>query len=310
MREGDLALRRGDVRGAARGRFRGPGPYRRTRRVDWGGMDAPLPETAPWPEFWWPGHATVSVRMDGVHVVTDPLLRNWLGPIRRRRGSVDVRAFGHVDAVLISHLHHDHLDLASLRRLGRETPVIVPEGAGAFVRKRGFPRVEELAHGATLHIGPVRVTAVPAVHTGARLLGPKAATSGYLIDGSRTVYFAGDTARFAGMRELRGGVDVALLPVGGWGPTLGEEGHMDWRAAAQGLVDIEPSMAVPIHWGTFWPLGLEWLRPEYFFLPGPRFGEQAARVAPGVDVRVLAPGERLHLDGHHDPNDLVASSGR
>lgn len=241
----------------------------------------------------WNGHATVSMHVDGTHLLTDPVFGNWIGPIRRRRGSIDAAALSPADAVLISHLHHDHLDLPSLRRLGSETPIIVPPGGGTFLERRGFRRVEELPVGRELRAGAVTVTAIPAAHIGNRLFGPNADSVGYLVAGSRSVYFAGDTARFDGMRALAGAVDLALLPVGGWGPTLGREGHMDWRDAARALVDIRPASVVPIHWGTFWPVGLGWLRPELFHRPGPRFATEAGRAAPGVDVHLLPPGARL-----------------
>jgi L-ascorbate metabolism protein UlaG (beta-lactamase superfamily) len=253
------------------------------------------------PRIDWLGHATTSIRVDGVHLLTDPLLRPALGPIRRRRGAVEVAALGRPDAVLISHLHHDHLDLPSLRLLGTDVPVIVPEGAGRLLFDAGFREVDELPIGRSTLVGAVRVTAVPAAHPGGRLLSTaRGHASGYLVEGSRSVYFAGDTERFEEMRDLHGGVDMALLPVGGWGLTRGA-GHMDWQDAAAALADIAPRQAVPIHWGTFWPAGLSWARRELFALPGPRFQAAAHVAAPAVAVSVLAPGEALPLAGAGRP---------
>ena len=98
------------------------------------------------------GHATVLIELDGVRLLTDPLLRGRVAHLRRQVPPVDprVRRVGGVDgsqAVLISHLHHDHLDLASLRLLGRDTPLLVPAGAGALLRRRGFTDVSELSVG-------------------------------------------------------------------------------------------------------------------------------------------------------------------
>ena len=92
------------------------------------------------------GHATVLIELDGVRLLTDPLLRRRVAHLRRQIAPVD-RASCHSgpsDAVLISHMHHDHLDLPSLRLLGRDTPLLVPAGAGAWLRRRGFTRVTEL----------------------------------------------------------------------------------------------------------------------------------------------------------------------
>src|SRR5580704_340848 len=101
------------------------------------------------------GHATVLIELDGVRVLTDPLLRGGVAHLRRQTPLVDEDMFANPDAVLISHLHHDHLDLASLRILGHETPLIVPAGAGAWLRRRGFSVVTELSLGDVARVGDV-----------------------------------------------------------------------------------------------------------------------------------------------------------
>ena len=131
-----------------------------------------------------------------------------------------------VDAVLISHMHHDHLDPASLRLLGAEVPILVPCRAAAWLRRRDFNEVRELAAGETESVGGLPITAVEAHHDGRRAGGPRTQTMGFLVRGRHTVYFAGDTELFAGMSDISPGLDVALLPVGGWGRTLGP-GHMN-----------------------------------------------------------------------------------
>jgi L-ascorbate metabolism protein UlaG (beta-lactamase superfamily) len=105
------------------------------------------------------------------------------------------------------------------------------------------------------------------------------------------VYFAGDTDLFEGMGELRGIVDVALLPVWGWGPSVGE-GHLDPQRAAQATAMIAPRLAIPIHWGTF---ALPWARDGASDRHAREFAELTAELAPTVDVRVLAPGESAEL---------------
>ena len=107
------------------------------------------------------------------------------------------------------------------------------------------------------------------------------------------MYFAGDTDLFDGMRDLPG-VDVALLPVWGWGPTLGE-GHLDPDRAAEAAALMRPRVAVPIHWGTFYPVGLKRWRPAPLHEPPERFAARVAALAPGVEVRVLAPGDSTPL---------------
>ncbi|HMA47078.1 MAG TPA: MBL fold metallo-hydrolase, partial [Frankiaceae bacterium] len=193
------------------------------------------------------GHSTLLVALDTVRFLTDPVLRARIGPLRRSAAMPAPAAPADVDAVLISHLHRDHLDLPSLRRLGRDHRILVPRGAGAWLRARGFTEVEELGVGERTSVGGVGVRAIHARHSGFRPpAGPDAPAIGYLVDGTRSVYFAGDTGLFDDMRDLRGGVDVALLPVGGWGPTLPSRQHMDPADAARAAALIQPRLTVPI----------------------------------------------------------------
>jgi L-ascorbate metabolism protein UlaG (beta-lactamase superfamily) len=201
-----------------------------------------------------------------------------------------------IDVVLISHLHHDHLDLPSLRLLGPDVPIVVPQGAGSLLERAGFRAVEELIEGRQLSIRGVAVTAMHARHSGFRPpFGPRVSALGYLIEGTRTVYFAGDTGLFPAMAELAP-LDVALLPVGGWGPTL-RGGHLDPVDAVAALGLMRPRLAVPIHWGTFWPFGLGRVRRSRFAGPGADFEARARRLVPHTEVAVLAPGgpESRHL---------------
>ncbi len=241
---------------------------------------------------WW-GHATTLIEVDGVRLLTDPLLRPRVGPLRQtgwRRPE-----HGRVDAVLISHAHLDHLDLPSLGALPAGVPVVAPPGAAARTARRGGARpVRELGVGESLRVGGVVVTATPAVHPEgrwSRTLGPGAV--GYWVAGSRTVYFAGDTATFPGMADLAG-ADLAAVPVGGWGLTHGP-GHMDAEEAAEALRLLRPGAAAAIHWGTLRIPALWRLRAAEVRGAGERFRAHAARVAPDVEVRVLPVGGSVTL---------------
>ena len=178
------------------------------------------------------GHATVLIEDSGSAIVTDPLLRRRVGHLRRQ-GELPA-PLPELDGVLISHLHRDHLDTPSLKRIADGTPVVVPaSGVSAIRRTRLQPLpVEE---GGELRLGAFRVLAVPADHPTRRTpLGQETDALGYVLTApGGSVYFAGDTDLFEGMRAIGDlGLDVALLPVAGWGPTLGP-GHMDARAAAE-----------------------------------------------------------------------------
>ncbi|MET7440267.1 MBL fold metallo-hydrolase, partial [Streptomyces sp. NPDC005568] len=120
----------------------------------------------------------------------------------------------------------------------------------------------------------------------------RAPALGYVVEGEARTYFAGDTGLFDSMAEEVGEVDVALLPVGGWGPHLGE-GHLDPERAARALAGLAPRTAVPVHYGTYWPIGMDAVRPHEFHTPGDEFVRRAARWAPGVAVHRLGQGESI-----------------
>ena len=239
------------------------------------------------------GHATVAIDLDGTRVLTDPLLRSGLGPLRRHGPPAPPAALQDLDAILISHLHRDHTDLPSLRRLG-EVPMLVPPGAGRFFAHRGFRSVSELAPGRSTQIGAVTITAVQAVHDGERRGSRDAQAIGFLLSGRRQIYFAGDTDLFDAMSALRG-VDLALLPIWGWGPTLGP-GHMDPERAARAAALIEPRIVVPIHWGTLYPRFLHRLRPRPLSDPPLELAQWMAELAPQAELRVLSPGESTSVE--------------
>jgi len=240
------------------------------------------------------GHATVLVDLDGVRLLTDPLLRNRVAHLRRT-GPVSTRAQRGIDAVLVSHAHYDHLDLPSLEKLGKKLPVVVPRGLGGLLRKRRFESILEVEVGETFSIGSLQIRAVHADHDGSR--GPFGASAdpvGYVISGSKSVYFAGDTDLFDGMAEL-GPVDVALIPIWGWGPGLGG-GHLDPKGAAEAVARIKPGLAIPIHWGTYYPIHLGLMRvPGFVDVPPLEFVAATTETAPDVEVRVLQVGEGVDL---------------
>ena len=242
----------------------------------------------------WLGHATVLIEINGVRLLTDPVLRDRIGPLARIAPRGAAASVGRVDCVLLSHLHADHADLPSLRQVASSIPVLAPEGTGDWLRRKGLRDVRELRLGSGVTMGELRVSATPATHDGRRHpLGPRGEAVGYLVEGARSVYFAGDTDLFEGMSQLKGSVTVALLPVWGWGPRLGP-GHLDPERAARAAELIAPEFAIPIHWGTFaprWPGG-RMADPER---PAREFARLTKRRAPSVEVRVLAPGERTEL---------------
>jgi len=241
------------------------------------------------------GHATLLVEIDGVRLLTDPVLRDGVAHLKRRSMPVRNSLYQDIDAILISHLHRDHLDIPSLRILGRETKLILPAGSADFLRSKGFSNIKEMKAGDTTVIGAVTVLATHAEHHGKHPpFGPTADCLGFLIKGSQAVYFPGDTDLFPGMADLADDLDVALLPVWGWGFNLGS-GHMNPQRAAEALTLLRPRIAIPIHWGTFYPRGLGWFRPSLMVEPPQLFLKEAAIRMPHVKIHILNPGSSLSL---------------
>jgi L-ascorbate metabolism protein UlaG (beta-lactamase superfamily) len=245
--------------------------------------------------FTYLGHASTLIELDGVTILTDPLLRQRTAHLRRTSVIDQSAALLTPDVVLISHMHWDHLDLPSLRMISPDTLVIGPVGSGTVLRRAGLTNVVELGEGAYQVAGDVAIQATPANHDGSRPpFGPDGEAIGFVITGSQTVYFAGDTDLFDGMSSLVSNLDVALLPVWGWGPTLGP-GHLNPSRAGEALTRLRPDIAIPIHWGTLCPIGMKWMRPRFLTSPPQEFFQIANNVAPEVDVRIVSPGNHLRF---------------
>lgn len=256
----------------------------------------------------WLGHATVVLDIGGTRLLTDPLLRPHAGLLRRRAAPPRPGDWAGTDAVLLSHLHHDHAELGSLRLLGG-TPVLTAPANAHWLTGHGITGARGITAGEWSPVGDgaARVRPVTAVHGHRPMPHRPNAANGFLITtpGLR-VWFAGDTAPFPEMRELpeiaEGPIDLALVPVGGWGPRL-SGGHLDPVQAARVCALVGARHAVPIHWGTLHAPASRRLPPGWMDRGGPAFGAALARE--GLRGSVLMPGERLRLplDDSDTPTD-------
>ncbi len=201
------------------------------------------------------GHATVLLRLNGLTVLTDALYSDHVGIYRRHiHPGIAMADLAPLDAILISHGHWDHLDKSTLSQLGRDAVVVVPEGLEGSIRQLGFRDVRPLRLWETTIVHGAEITAVPAQHFGT--------SCGYLIRNGKTVYFAGDTGLFDGMRAIgdRQPIDVALLPIGAYRPHLWfvprltramRQVHMAPEDVPAAAAMLRARLVVPIHWGTF-----------------------------------------------------------
>ena len=238
---------------------------------------------------WW-GHSFTTVELPGATVVTDPLMVRRLFHVRRATPpppSTATRA----DLVLVSHLHHDHLHVPTLRRFDDTVPVVVPRGAVRAVRPLERLVTIEVSPGDRLQVAGVDIEVLPARHDGRRDKRPGAAEAvsvGYRFGrGGTTCWYPGDTGPmdFRGVRP----VDLALVPIGGWGPSLGD-GHLDPLQALEATQQVGARWILPVHYGTYWPVVLRSTGPtheQWFRSPADRFREAAA--AAGLAEHVLIP---------------------
>ena len=250
-------------------------------------MDAHTAATAPALRIRYIGHATTLVELDGVRLLTDPVLRRSVAHLRALQRAPTAAELGRIDAALVSHAHWDHLDVRTLRLLGLDTRLIVAAATLPWLRRRGFRReVEAVEIGDEVAVGPVAVRATPAVH------GKPDAAVGFLYRGSSKVYFAGDTDVFPEMDAIADTIDVALLPIWGWGPSLGP-GHMDPEGALEAVRLLRPRIVIPIHWGTLHPIGMA--KRSFLTEPPRTFRRLVEEQVPDVEVMIVPPGGEVVL---------------
>ena len=138
------------------------------------------------------------------------------------------------------------------------------------------------------------IRATHADHDGGRPLRSGTTALGYAVLGSSRIYFAGDTDLFPELDGLVDRLDLALVPIWGWGASLGRGRHLDPEGAAEAVRLLRPRIAVPIHWGTYRPAHRS-ASASFLSAPAVEFARAAAIAAPEVEIRVLQPGETLTL---------------
>ena len=214
----------------------------------------------------WLGHSTTLVEIDGAIVLTDPVWgeraspSRWVGPKRFHPPPLALVDLPHLDAVLISHEHYDHLDRETVRALAaRGVPFHVPLGVGGHLAAWGVPATQIFEHdwweSATL-AGGVRVVSTPARHFNGRGVPWRLGslwTSWSLVGPRHRVFFSGDTGRTEALREIaarEGPFDVALVEIGQYDPSWGDI-HLGPIGALDSQAALHAKVLFPIHWATF-----------------------------------------------------------
>lgn len=259
------------------------------------------------------GHATVLFETDAQSILADPVFSNRLASVFTRREapmSFDVNSIRNLRAILISHGHHDHMDLRSLVTLGKDVPVIVPKGVSIPLVLRRFRDIRVVKPWDELQVGPAKITVVPSHHFGGR---PPfyitASYQGYVISGEKCVYFAGDTGFDEEMfRQICGrfSLDLAILPIGAYHPPSFRKHHMSPEDAIDAFRLLGARSMMPIHFETF---SMSW---EPMDEPRRRLNAAAEKAGVSDTVFALTAGESICLDGHNAMRceRVIPSKGR
>ena len=219
---------------------------------------------APGLRAWWLGHASVLVEIDGVRVLTDPMFSEraspfqFIGPARLHEVPLALELWKNIDAVVISHDHFDHLDMATIRHLAQGgTHFYVGLGIGAHLERWDVKaeQIHEMDWWQEAEIKGVKIHCTPARHYAGRTSMNNATlwTSWMLKGPSHSAYFSGDTGyadHFKTIREHLGAPDLALIKIGAYGDTWLDI-HMNPEAAIQAHQDLGAGSMLPIHWATF-----------------------------------------------------------
>ncbi|MCE9515393.1 MAG: MBL fold metallo-hydrolase [Mycobacterium sp.] len=269
----------------------------------------PSPATADPLAATWLGHATALIEIDGYRLLTDPVWSQrcspskTVGPQRMHPPPVALEGLPALDAVVISHDHYDHLDMATVRALARtqRAPFITPLGVGAHLREWGVSaeRIVELDWNTSTRVGDLTLHCTPARHFSGRLFSRNNTLwASWAIQGPQhRAFFGGDsgyTSSYAEIGAQHGPFDLTLLPIGAYNKSWPDI-HMNPEEAVRAHRDLRGiGVLVPIHWGTFR------LAPHPWAEPAERVLEAAA--AEGVEVAVPKPGGRV-VAGQTPPSE-------
>ena len=243
----------------------------------------------------WLGHSTVMLELDGVRLLTDPLLRRHAGPLRRRFPTPAPELWRDPDAVLVSHLHHDHAEVASLLMLPR-VPVLTAEENAGWLRRRGLAGTALDDEWERVGDGPVEVRLTTAIHRHRPMPHRPNAASGHLVRGSEmSAWLVGDTSLYPGMSDipdvLGRRLDLIAVPIAGWGPRL-SPGHLGPTEAAVACAMSGARWALAVHWGTLHPPMPRLMGPAgWMDRPHAEFVRALRSEAPDCRLVDLRPGE-------------------
>jgi L-ascorbate metabolism protein UlaG (beta-lactamase superfamily) len=229
----------------------------------------------------WLGHSTTLVEIDGAVILTDPVWgeraspSRWVGPRRFHPPPLALADLPHLDAVVISHEHYDHLDMTTVQALAARGAMFhVPLGIGDHLATWGISESQVVEHdwwSSSSISARVRVVSTPARHFNGRGVPGRIGalwTSWSMIGPRHRVFFSGDTGLTASLGQIaarEGPFDVALVEIGQYHPSWGSI-HLGPVGALEAGALLGAKTLLPIHWSTF-ELGYHaWSEPVETFL--------------------------------------------
>jgi L-ascorbate metabolism protein UlaG (beta-lactamase superfamily) len=238
-------------------------------------------------------HSCHLIEIDGRRVLTDPWFTTKSTYYPGERFAMSVADLPHLDAVLVTHEHYDHCDLAALSGYADlDVPLICPGTVAAEAKRHGFRRVIVLEAWEGTSVGGLDVTATPGEHVVHEVT--------FVIQrNGRSVYFGGDTLAVPTLAEIPtrlGPIDLALLPTNGLcvRPLDDRQVVMDALQAAELVSAMRPKVAIPHHYAfTSGFLGDRTITKTDS--DPRRFAEAARRLAPASEVLLVATGVQVAL---------------
>lgn len=251
----------------------------------------PFPKGNPGIHAGWIGHSTILISFSGVSILTDPNFSHRIKIARRVVGlPIDPEEIKDLDIILISHAHYDHLDLASLKRLPKQSLLVVPEGCQVLVDGLGFSKVVEMKWNEVLPFHGLTIEAIQPAHWGKRspFDDEDRGYNSYLLSAKgKRILFAGDTgySKIFEVKGKEGAIDLAFLPISAYKPDWFRRNHASPEEALKMFLESGARYMIPIHWGTFI------LSHEPLAEPLERMKIEAKRLGIGDRVMILRHGE-------------------
>jgi len=254
----------------------------------------------------WVGHSSLLIEIDGKTILTDPVWSNrvsflsFIGPKRFFQPPIALHHLPPLDAVIVSHDHFDHLDLATINLLsGQNIPFYCPLGVGHYLNQSGIesPFIHELDWGDSIMLGiDCQLTATPARHFSGRGIFGRNETlwASFVIKGpAHNIFFGADSGWFPGFQRIGeqfGPFDLTMLEIGAYGKYWPDI-HMGPDKATNAHIALQGKLMMPIHWGTFS------LAPHAWYEPIERL-EQYARQK-NIALFVPEPGKPEEVRAHN-----------